>query len=135
MVVCVGESVMLPAPCGIVATVRVELPAVAVIVTEVALLVVQLKVVAIPVVIDVGFAVNEVICGTAPVPTCTVAVCGALLPPAPVAVAVYVVVCVGESLTVPDAWLLVVTVRVELPAVAVIVIDVAFVVVQVSVVA
>lgn len=65
--------------------------------------------------------------------TCTVAVCGELLPPAPVATAEYMVVCVGESVTVPDAWALVVTVRVEDPAAAVIVTDVAFVLCQLSV--
>jgi len=46
-----------------------------------------------------------------------------------------VVAAVGESVTLPVAELLVVTVREEDPLVAVIVIEVAFVVAQVSVVA
>ena len=55
------------------------------------------------------------------------------MPPVPVATAVYVVVCVGESVMVPEAFELVVRVRVEEPAAPVIVTDVAFVVCQVSV--
>jgi hypothetical protein len=43
------------------------------------------------------------------------------------------VVCVGESLTLPDAWDVEVSVRVELPAVAVIVSAVAFIICQLSV--
>ncbi len=83
-----GESLTLPVACELVVTVRVEVPAVAVIVMDVALVVIQLKTVGCPVVTDVGVAVNCVTCGTAPCPTCTVAVCGALLPPVPVATAV-----------------------------------------------
>ena len=49
-----------------------------------------------------------------------------LEPPGPVAVAVYVVVSVGESVTLPDTCELVVTVRVLVPAVAVTVTELAF---------
>ena len=58
--------------------------------------------------------------------TCTFAVAAALNPPGPLAVAVYVVLAVGESLMLPDASELVVTVRVLLPADAVIVTELAF---------
>jgi hypothetical protein len=66
-------------------------------------------------------------------PTCTLAVCGELLPPVPVATAEYVVVWVGESFTFPEACELVVTVREVESEVAVMVTDVAFVVCQVNV--
>jgi len=56
-----------------------------------------------------------------------------VLPCAPVATAEYVVVCVGESLTLPEAWDVEVSVRVALPAVAVIVTAAAFVVCQLRV--
>ena len=56
------------------------------------------------------------------------------MPPAPAATAEYVVLAVGESVTLPLARLLVVTVRVEDPLVAVMVIEVALVVVQLRVV-
>ncbi len=72
-----------------------------------------------------GFALNCVTWGAAACATCTVTVCGELLPPAPVATAVYAVVCVGESLMLPDAFELVVRVRIEDPAAAVIVTEVA----------
>lgn len=62
--------------------------------------------------------------------TCTVVVCGFVVPPAPVATAEYVVVCAGVSLTLPDAFALVATVRADEPEVAVIVIDVALVICQ-----
>lgn len=53
-----------------------------------------------------------------------------MLPCAPVATAEYVVVCVGESFTLPEALDVEVTVLVALPAVAVIVTAVAFVACQ-----
>jgi len=56
------------------------------------------------------------------------------LPPAPVAVAEYDVVAVGESLTLPAGLELVFTVRDDDPAVAVIVTEVAFALCQFSVV-
>lgn len=56
-----------------------------------------------------------------------------MLPCAPVATAEYVVVCAGESLTLPEAVDVEARVRVELPAVAVIVTAVAFVVCQLRV--
>ena len=70
-----------------------------VIVTDVALAVVQVIVVVWPPFTAVGLAVNAVICGwAAGCTTCTVAVCGELvLLSDPVATAVYVVVCVGLS--------------------------------------
>ena len=63
----------------------------------------------------------------------TTAVFGALVPPDPVATAVYVVFAVGESTMLPEAELLVVTVRVEVPLAAVIVIELDAVAVQVNV--
>jgi hypothetical protein len=65
--------------------------------------------------------------------TSTFAVAGVLDPPGPVAVAVYVVVSVGESVMLPDACELVVTVRVLPPAVAVMFTELAFDDCQVSV--
>lgn len=65
VVVCVGESVTVPEACELVVTVRVEEPAVAVMVIEVAFVVVHDNVVACPVVMDVGFAVNCVTEGKA----------------------------------------------------------------------
>lgn len=56
-----------------------------------------------------------------------------MLPCGPVATAEYVVVCAGESFTLPEAWDVPGSVRVELPAVAVIVTEVAFVVCQLRV--
>lgn len=61
-----------------------------VIVTAVAFVVAQLSVVVWPPLIVVGFALNAVICGAGGgggAATCTVAACGELLPPAPVATA------------------------------------------------
>jgi hypothetical protein len=55
------------------------------------------------------------------------------VPPAPVAVAEYDVVAVGESLTLPARWEFVVTVRDDDPAVAVIVTEVAFALCQLRV--
>lgn len=55
------------------------------------------------------------------------------MPPAPVATAVYAVVCVGESVMVPEAFELVVRVRIEPPAPPVIVTDVALDVCQFNV--
>jgi hypothetical protein len=59
-----------------------------VIVTEVALAVAQVMVVVWPPLTVVGLAVNCVICGRTFCATCTVAVCGELFPPAPIATAV-----------------------------------------------
>lgn len=56
-----------------------------------------------------------------------------MLPFAPVATAEYVVVCVGESFILPEVFDVDFNVRVELPAVAVIVTAVAFVVCQLRV--
>lgn len=76
----------------------------------------------------VGAALNCVICGGAGGWTCTVTVCGWLSPPFPLATAVYVVVCVGESLTLPATCGTVATVRgADVPAAAVMVTEVAFV--------
>ena len=83
----VGESVTVPDACELDVTVRVVLPAVAVIVTVVAFVACQLRVMLCPEVIDVGLAVNCVTCGTTGCVTFTVAVCGAVLPPPPVATA------------------------------------------------
>jgi hypothetical protein len=55
-VVCAGESFTVPEACGVEATVRVELPAVAVTVTEVALVVCQLSVTLCPALIEFAFA-------------------------------------------------------------------------------
>src|SRR6266851_4447472 len=66
-------------------------------------------------------------------PTCTKAVCGRLLPPDPFATAEYVVVCIGESFTFPEACELVVRVREVEPEEAVMVTDMAFVACQVNV--
>ena len=107
-----------------------------VIVTAVALVVTQVRVVVWPPPTVVGLAVNWVICGGVGGGggvTCTVTVCGELLPPTPVATAEYVVFWVGESLTLPEACGLVLNVRVDDPAVAVIVTPVAFVLCQFSV--
>jgi hypothetical protein len=60
--------------------------------TEVAFVVVQVSVVDWPALTEVGLAVNSVICGGAGGATVTFAVCGELVPPGPVATAVYVVV-------------------------------------------
>jgi hypothetical protein len=100
------------------------------IVTDVALVVAQAIVVVWPALTVEGVALNCVICGA----TCTVTLSGALVPPGPVATAVYVVAVVGASVVVPVASVLVISVRDEDPAVAVMVIDVALVVVQLSVV-
>lgn len=59
-----------------------------VIVTDVAFVVAQVRVVVWPELTVVGFAVNEVICGGTVCVIVTVAVAGVLLPPAPVATAV-----------------------------------------------
>jgi hypothetical protein len=59
-----------------------------VMVTAVAFAVAHVMVVLWPPLTVVGLAVNCVICGAAFCATCTVAVCGELLPPAPVATAV-----------------------------------------------
>lgn len=56
MVVLLGESVMLPDACELVVTVRVEDPAVAVIVTDVAFTVCQFKVTLLPASIDAALA-------------------------------------------------------------------------------
>ena len=56
-------------------------------VTEVALVVTQVSVVICPALSEVGLAVNCVICGGATGATCTCIVCGALVPPGPVATA------------------------------------------------
>jgi hypothetical protein len=85
----------------------------------------QLIVTLWPEVIEPGLTVNFVTSGAA-ADTSTFAVAGVLEPPGPLAVAMYVVVSVGESLTVPDASELVVTVRVLVPAVAVTVTELAF---------
>src|SRR6266567_3324495 len=106
---------------------------VGVIVIDVALSVAHVSVVVCPLLKNIGLAVNCEMVGVTGCATCTVTVCGAVVPFAPVAVAVYVVVCVGESATLPAACELVVTVRVEAPAVAVIVTDVAFVACQFNV--
>jgi hypothetical protein len=82
--------------------------------------------------IEPGLTVNFVTSGVA-ADTSTFAVAGVLDPPEPVAVAVYVVVAVGASVILPDACELVVTVRVVVPAVAVIVTESAFDDCQVSV--
>ena len=55
------------------------------------------------------------------------------MPPEPVATAEYVVVCVGESVTFPEACELVITVREAEPEEPVMVTDVAFVACQVKV--
>jgi hypothetical protein len=62
-----------------------------------------------------------------------VAVCGELLPPGPVAVAVYVVVCVGVSCALPETCDPLTTSRVAEPSDAVIVTDVALDVCQFNV--
>lgn len=54
--VCVGESLTDPDACELVVSVRVEEPAVAVMVTDVALLACQLSVTLCPLVIEVGLA-------------------------------------------------------------------------------
>jgi hypothetical protein len=59
-----------------------------VIVTDVAFVVAQVRVVVCPVLSSMGAAVNWVICGGTLDATCTVAVCGELVPPGPDAVAV-----------------------------------------------
>jgi hypothetical protein len=74
-----------------------------VIVIEVAFVVAHVSVVLCPALTYVGFAVNCVTVGKAEPTTCTVTVWGALVPWAPFAVAVYVVVWVGESVTLPEA--------------------------------
>jgi hypothetical protein len=58
VVVCVGESCTLPEAFALVVTVRVEDPAVAVIVTEVELPVCQLKVTLCPVLMEVELGVS-----------------------------------------------------------------------------
>ncbi len=55
--------------------------------TEVALVVAQVSVVVCPAPTEVGLAANDVTCGGAEVATCTVALCGGLEPPGPVATA------------------------------------------------
>jgi hypothetical protein len=105
-----------------------------VIVTDVALLVLQVMVVVWPPFSAVGFAVKFTIWGGTGSTTCTTAVCGELLPPGPVATAVYVVVCVGESFQVPAACELVVKVCAPPePVEAVMVMVVALVAFQLSV--
>jgi len=119
-----GVSVTEPEACALVVTVR---PPSVVIVTEVAFEACQEIVTGCPVMMEVGLTVNRVTCGTGvAADTCTFAIAAGLEPPAPVATAVYVVVAVGESLMLPAACELVVTVRVVLPAVAVIVTELAF---------
>lgn len=81
---CAGVSVTEPEACELVATVR---PESVVIVIDVAFASFQLRVTVWPVVMEVGVAVNDVICGTVAA-TCTFADCGGLLPPGPVATAV-----------------------------------------------
>lgn len=54
---------------------------------EVALLVAQVRVVVCPELTEVGLAVNDEMTGGAMGATCTFVVCGALVPPGPVAVA------------------------------------------------
>lgn len=76
---------------------------------------------------------NWVMVGGTGCATSTVALCGLLLPPAPVATAEYVVVCAGESLIVPAVCELLVTVREDVPAVAVIATEVALFVCQLRV--
>jgi len=56
--------------------------------TEVALDVAHVRVTVCPALTDVGLAVKAVICGGTGCATCTFAVCGALLPPGPLATAV-----------------------------------------------
>ena len=84
MVVCAGVSVTEPDACELVVTVR---PESVVIVSEVAFASCQLRVTVWPVVMEVGVAVNDMICGAADV-TCTFVDCGVLVPPGPVATAV-----------------------------------------------
>jgi hypothetical protein len=69
---------------------------------DVALLVAHVSVVVCPLFTRVGVTLNCVIVGVTGCTTCTVAVCGFVLPPPPVATAEYVVVWVGESATVPE---------------------------------
>jgi hypothetical protein len=104
-----------------------------VIVTAVALVVAQVIVVVCPALNDVGAALNCVICGCTGCATCTIAVCGVLFPPDPDAIAVYVVVSVGESDTLPLTEELVVTGRVVDPATAVMVTEDAFDVCQLNI--
>ena len=59
-----------------------------VIVTDVAFVVAQVRVVVCPVLTSVGLTLKVVICGGTFPATCTVAVCGVLVPPGPDAVAV-----------------------------------------------
>jgi hypothetical protein len=117
-----GVSVTEPEVCEVVVIV---LPLSVVIETVVAFEACQLIVTLWPELIEPGLTVNFVTSGAA-ADTSTFAVAGVLEPPGPVAVAVYVVVSVGESLTVPDPCELVVTVRVAVPLVAVIVTESAF---------
>lgn len=56
--VCVGESLTDPDACELVVTVRVEEPAVAVMVTDVASVACQLSVTLCPLVIEVGLAAS-----------------------------------------------------------------------------
>jgi hypothetical protein len=106
-----------------------------VVVIDVAFVVAQVKVVLCPALTNSGLAVNCVTVGGVGPATSTVAVCGELVPCAFLAVAVYVVVWVGESVTLPDCWELVVSVRVAEPAVAVMVTEVASTACQFSVTA
>ena len=78
----------MPVAWELVVRARFVEPAAAVMVTEVELVVCQLKVTLWPDPIDVGLAVNCVICGGAGGATVTFAVCGELVPPGPVATAV-----------------------------------------------
>ena len=59
--VCVGESITLPPACELVATLRVVEPAVAVIVTDMAFVLCQLKVTLCPEIIEVGLADNAIV--------------------------------------------------------------------------
>ena len=77
-----------------------------------------------------GLTLNCVIVGGTGCATCIVVACGFVVPPAPVATAEYVVVCVGVSLTLPDNCELVSRVRADEPEVAAIVTDVALVIFQ-----
>ncbi|HKV91569.1 MAG TPA: hypothetical protein VJW20_03360 [Candidatus Angelobacter sp.] len=98
------------------------------ILTEVAFVVAQVIVVVWPAFTEVGLAVKVVTCGGTGCATLTVTVCAGVDPELPVATALYTVVCVGESATLPDACELLVTVRDAPPAAAVIMTDDAFVV-------
>lgn len=79
-----GESLTLPDACVLVVNVWVDEPAVAVIVTDVAFALCQVSVTLCPERIEGALAVRVTVGGGI---TCTVTVCGELLPPVPVATA------------------------------------------------